>query len=82
MKQFVKRVLPYSLYSKLGSSIERLNETEAKYEPISLESQEILTAHYRSKNEKLKLLLSQEKYQESIEFCGKDNWLFKVNSTS
>jgi hypothetical protein len=82
LKQFVKRVLPYSVYSKLGSSIEKLNETEAKFESIGIESREILSAHYRSKTQKLQLLLSQEKYAQSIESCSRDNWLFKSPTSS
>lgn len=70
------------MYSKLGSSIEKLNETEAKFEPIGIESKEILSAHYRSKTQKLQLLLSQEKYAQSIESCSRDNWLFKSPTSS
>lgn len=80
LKRIVRNLLPYSFYFKLTNGLQSLNETEAKFEPMTSKDREILNQYYEPENNKLKHLLQQPRFSDSIQWIGKGNWLFNSNN--
>jgi hypothetical protein len=80
IKQLLRQLLPYSIYSKIGSGLQSLNETEAKFDSMPDSDRKILKDHFGPFNSKLKSLLQQPQFEKSIEWVGRDNWLFNSKS--
>jgi hypothetical protein len=74
-RKFVKRILPYSLFSSFRDAVLMANTSSDSFKHMPDSTYQVLTQHFQSKNIQLGTLLSSPVHRSSLRLFQPNSWL-------